>query len=489
MKILFVAAEVAPFSKTGGLGDVCGALPAALAARGHQVVTVSPCYGGARVAGRSWEERGGFWFWLFGAHHEVRFIVSEEGPGLAHVLLANPMYDRGGIYGDDSGVFGDNQLRYALMARASLEVARAAPLWQGAPLGEPDIVHAHDWQGALVPLYLNALYKPIGLFQSTRSVLTLHNAAHQGLFAPSTLGGLDLSGRHAATLQHDGALNTLKGGIVSADRVTAVSPTFAQELMTPSGGFGLDGVLRDKRDAGQLIGILNGIDDREWDPSSDPELLHPFDAADLSGKARSKEALQLELGLPRRADVPLFGIVSRLDWQKGVELLLAGSPSIFAQDLQFIVLGLGDPKLHEGLLALQRSWPDKIRVRLAKDFSLSHRVFAGSDFIVVPSLFEPCGLTQLYAMRYGAAPVVRAVGGLRDSVQPWDPSSQAGTGWTFDDFTPGALAETIGWAAHTWHTYPEAFARIQQNGMAIDWSWASAAKTFEDLYDGINPSR
>lgn len=482
MKLMFVSAEVAPFSKTGGLGDVCQALPLALSRRGHQVVTVSPAYRGAQVPSLRWERRGTFWYWLLGQRHEVGFEVALESEGLAHVLISNPHFERDGIYGDHNGVYGDNLLRYALLSRASLDVPRMVPLWGGQPVGEVDILHAHDWQAGLAPVYLEALYKPMGLYPGTRSVMTLHNAAHQGQFDPALLGGLELSARHLDAVSHQGRLNLLKAGIQMSHQVTAVSPSFAAELQSPEGGFGLDGVLRDKAAQGRLRGLLNGIDDHDWDPARDPALAARYDVNDMSGKGMCKRALQDALGLPVRPDVPLVGLVSRLDWQKGVELVLRGSPSLMAQDLQLVVLGTGDPALEEGLRVLASFHPEKVKALIGFDIQRARQIYAAADLFLVPSLFEPCGLSQMYAMRYGAVPVVRSTGGLRDTVQPWDPGSQRGLGWRFDAMEPRALVEAVGWALHTWREYPEAFSVVRRNGMSHDWSWDSACQAYEDLY-------
>lgn len=488
MKILFVSSEVAPFSKTGGLGDVCAALPKALADAGHTVVTVSPAYTQATQTGLNWEPRGQFWYWLWSAHHEVRFLVHEESDNLAHVLVYNPSFERSGIYGDADGVYGDNQLRYALLCRGALDVGRLVRferLASGGPLGEFDVVHAHDWQGALAPVYLNALHKPMGLSPGTRTVLTVHNAAHQGLFEPSSLGMLDLSARHHQTLVFSDRLNTLKGGLISADAVTAVSPTFAGELQSPAGGFGLDGVFRERARSGALHGILNGVDTQTWDPGSDPRLPAQYGPDDLAGKAACKRALQAELGLPQRAEVPLLGLVSRLDWQKGIDVLLAASPEILAGDVQFVALGTGDGRLEAGLASLEAKYGDKARAILRFDGALAARIYGGADFFLVPSLFEPCGLTQMYAMRYGAPPIVRSTGGLRDSVEPWGPANPGGTGWLYDDHHPGALVEAVGWALHTWFDHPRAYARVRDNGMRRDWSWRRAAGEYMALYQRL----
>jgi starch synthase len=484
MELLFVSSEVAPFSKTGGLGDVCEALPRALSRRGHRVITVSPDYTGARAPGLSWSARGSFWYWLFGERHEVQFVAAEEDEQLAHVLISHPCFWRGGIYGDANGVFGDNLMRYALLSRAALDVPRFVPLW-GAPIGEAQVLHAHDWQAGLAPVYLEALYKPLGLYPGTRSVMTVHNAAHQGVFDPEILGGLDLPPRFRDLLTWQGAANLLKAGVSAADQVTAVSPSFARELQSGQGGFGLDEVFARRAGEGRLRGLLNGIDDERWDPASDPALAGRFDAHNLTGKGACKRWLQEQLGLPVRPEVPLIGVVSRLDWQKGINLLLEGSPSILSHDVQLVTLGSGDPGLEAGLRALASFHPEKVRALFGFREELSRQIFAAADLFLVPSLFEPCGLTQLYAMRYGAIPVVRATGGLRDSVQPWNPDSGEGTGWLFEEVSPLALSRAVGWALHTWSRYPESFALLRRNAMACDWSWRAASEGYEALYQSI----
>jgi starch synthase len=485
MKILFVSSEVAPFSKTGGLGDVCAALPRALADAGHTVATVSPAYAGAADTGLDWEVCGRFWYWLWCTHHEVRYLACRVSENLTHILLYNPSFERPGVYGDMSGVYGDNQLRYALLSRASIDVARFVEL-DGEPWGDFDIIHGHDWQGSLAPVYLNALHKPLGLSPGTRTLLTVHNAAHQGLFDMDTLGMLDLSERHAQTVAFGGALNTLKAGLVAADAVTTVSPTYAQELQTGAGGFGLDPVFRARQAAGQMHGILNGIDTEAWDPSTDPRLPAHFTADELAGKAECKRSLQETLGLPTRAEVPLIGVVSRLDWQKGIDVLLAASPDILNGDVQFVALGTGDPALEQGLRGLTQAYPDKARAITRFDETVAARIYAAADIFIVPSLFEPCGLTQMYAMRYGAIPVVRATGGLKDSVVPWDPASPRGTGWTYERHTPYDLATAVGWAVHTYRAYPVAWAHVRQNGMTRDWSWAHAAGQYLSVYQSLH---
>jgi starch synthase len=409
MNILSVSSEVAPFSRTGGMGDVCGALPRALAMRGNRAVTVSPRYGRERD-NLAWDTGVEFSFWLFGAWHTVRYYLHEADDGSDFVLVENPHLARPGIYGDDRGAYGDNLLRFALLCRAALEVPRLLPI-RGGLLGEDFALHVHDWPSALALVYLAALYKPLGIYSRVRGVLNIHNAAHHGRFAASDFGGLDLAPRHLATLVDDGTLCLLKAGIVCASEVVAVSPTFARDLTTPQGGFGMDAYLRSKAAAGALHGVLNGIDDAVWDPASDPHIAAPYSREDLAGKAACKAALQQELGLPVRPEVPIIGMVARLDYQKGVDLITDAAPWIARQDLQLVVLGTGSQRIADALRGLQAAAPAKVRAVIAFDDALSHRIFAASDLSLVPSRFEPCGLTQMYGMRYGAVPVVRGTGG------------------------------------------------------------------------------
>lgn len=480
MNILSVSAEQAPYSQTGGLADVAAALPAALAGRGHRVVTVSPSYGRAADA-LAWDTGVRLRFWLFGQWHEVGLSCRRVSPNLAHVLVNHLSYRRGGIYGDSAGPYEDNLMRYALLCRAALEVPRVVNALADGPegrLGEDFVLHAHDWHAALAAVYLRAHYHPVGLYAGARAVLTLHNAAHQGRYEGGLFSGLDLAPRHWETLAWGDTLCALKAGIVSADRVTAVSPTFAQDLRTPEGGFGLDPFLRRVR----LQGILNGIDTALWDPAQDPHTAAPFGAEDLAGKARCKAALQAELGLPVRPEVPLYGLVARLDFQKGVDSLLRIGPWLAEQDLQLVVLGSGASSLERGLKALQAQAPQRVRALTTFDVPLSHRIYAAADFLLVPSLFEPCGLTQLYAMRYGALPVVRATGGLKDSVQPWSPATGEGVGWTYGP--PEELGTALYWSFRTWWDHPEAIARLRHNAMTRDWSWARAAGEYEGVMEG-----
>jgi len=482
VNILSVSAETHPFSRTGGMGDVCGALPAALAARGHRVVAVSPRYGRENDE-LAWDTGVEFSFWLFGSYRRVRYFCYEAPGGETHVLVGSPLFERPGIYGDDQGAYRDNLLRFALLCRAALEVPRRVPI-AGALLGESFALHAHDWSSSLALLYLAAHYKPLGLYSEVRGVLSVHNAAHHGRYPIDDFGGLELAPRHLQAVDDRGALGCLKAGLWCASDVVAVSPTFARELCTREGGFNMDHWMRVHRDRGHLHGVLNGVDRAAWDPADDEHTAAPFSRGDLAGKAACKAALQSELGLPVRPEAPLLGIVARLDYQKGVDLLVDAAGWLLSQDAQLVVLGTGDPRIAGALRALAARHPHQVAARIDFDGPLSHRIFAGADICLVPSRFEPCGLTQMYGMRYGAVPVVRSTGGLADTVQTWDPKTGEGTGWRFVDATAEGLVRALRFAIRTWYEHPEAFATIRDNGMAQEFSWDAAAARYEAIYAG-----
>ncbi len=471
LTVVSVSAELSPWFKVGGLADVAHALPVALAARGHKVIGVAPRHRALDIA---WDTGRTARFTLFGHEHEVSYFHATID-GVERVFVDHPALRRGGIYGDDNGAYGDSLFRYALFCRAAME----APAAIGQPLpedGAGTVFLAHDWHAALVPLYLSARYRAHGLRRHARSILAIHNMAHQGTFPMEVLGGLDLEHRWASTLEMGGALNMLKGGIVAADRVVTVSPRYAWEIRGPEAGFGLDGVLRMRGPVVQ--GILNGLDTREWDPANDPHQPAAFDARDLSGKALCKAALQQDLGLEVDPGRPLVGFVGRLDAQKGVDLFLRTLPWLRQQGAQVVMLGSGDPRLEE---ATRQAQDPTMRAVTAFSAALAHRITAASDLFVVPSRFEPCGLTQMQAMRYGTVPVVAATGGLVDSVRPYDPYAQSGTGWLFHPGSAEDLVMALGNALYTWVHWPDSFREIQRRGMEADWSWEQPAAQYEQM--------
>ncbi len=485
MDVVLVSAEVAPFSKSGGLGDVCSAIPRALARRGHRVVTVSPRYASVDLAALGAVDTGV----TVGVHaaafrHDVQFWRVDDA-GVTHLFVDHPMFHRGGLYGDAQGTFRDNHIRFAVLCRAALEVPRRVPLDDGL-LGDEVVFHANDWHAALVPVYLEALYRPLGLYRFAPSVLTVHNIAHQGHLPARTFNDLELAPRWLVPegLEWYGEVNLLKGGLLAADALTTVSPTFAREIATPAGGFGLDGIIRHRLDA--LTGILNGLDPDEWDPATDPHLAKNYDAGTLvAGKAANKAALQRELGLPIDPRAPLVGAVGRLDPQKGVEHLVESVPWLVGQGAQVVVLGSAAPAhahYEAALRDLEGRYRDSVRAWIGFSEPVAHRIEAASDLFVMPSRFEPSGLNQLYSMRYGTVPVVRATGGLADSVTEADLDRGLGTGFRFDAFRGDAFRSALYRALSTYRDRPEDFTALALRGMEQDHAWDRVVGHYEDVY-------
>ena len=481
LRILHAAAEVFPLVKTGGLADVLGALPPALAAAGadvrlllpgmpaileavarpRKVAEFGPAFGAARVALRIGRFKGG-----------AKGGIKGEGVQ-AYVIDAPWLYARdGGPYqAPDGKPWDDNLQRFALLGWVAAQLAAGGldHAWQ------PDILHAHDWHAALACSYLRA--RPGA---RARSVFTIHNLAYQGLFPQGDFGLLGLPQRlmHPDGLEFHGWLSFMKGGLVHADRITTVSPTYAREITTPEFGCGVEGVLQAR--AADLCGILNGVDHAHWDPSGDRALAARYGAQDLAGKAACKAALQREMGLAVRADAPLFGVVSRLSEQKGLDLALEALPALLAEGAQLALLGSGEPALEQAFTAAATTHPGQVAVRIGYDETLAHRIIAGADVILVPSRFEPCGLTQLYGMRYGTLPLVRRVGGLADTVDE-------APGFVFDAAAPAALAEAARRAVLTLRE-PARWRAMQREAMSRDHGWDAAAARYMALYRSLLPT-
>jgi starch synthase len=465
-RILFVASELYPYVKTGGLADVCGVLPAALRALGFDVRVLVPGYPAMLVASDA----------LYG---ELRRGTTAAGVPL-YVLDRPALYDRPGnpYLGPDGRDWPDNHLRFAALCRAA--ACFHDPLDDAGDGWTPDIVHGHDWQAGLTPAYL-----AWGAGQpDARTVMTIHNLAFQGLFPAAVLGELGLPPESYAIdgVEYWGKVGFLKAGLFYADRLTTVSPTYAQQIQTPDEGMGLDGLLRTR--TGDLVGILNGVDEAEWNPATDPRIAQRYDADRLDGKAANKAALQAEFGLEARPDAPLFVVVSRLTAQKGLDLVLASLPHLLARGGQLAVLGSGDAELEDGYRAAAAADPGRIGVRFGYDEDLSHRLQGGGDVILVPSRFEPCGLTQMYGLRYGTLPLVRRTGGLADSVTDATPqalAAGAATGFVFDAAAAWALNAALDRA---FDLYPnrDAWRRVQRRAMAQDVGWTSSARRYAALY-------
>ena len=477
MKILFVTPEVEPFVKVGGLADMVGALPKELASLGHDVRVVCPLYGPVKRVGswsprveplgidvgdaavwaRTWETR------LPGANVPVYFIENDH------------YFGRGSVYGDAEGAYPDNDLRFILLARAALTLCLQLD-WI------PEVVHAHDWTTGFVPVLLNTVLRGSAL-GDTASVFTIHNIEYQGHAHRRALAFSHVpeSEFRAESLETLGAVNPLKAGLYHATKITTVSPTYAEEIRTPAGGFGLDSVLRFR--GADLIGILNGIDAESWDPMRDNALPASFSATALGGKLACKSALQLRLGLRPERGTPIFGVVARLASQKGLDLLAEALPHVMAtMQVQFALLGSGEAGLETAFRHTAVRYPGRVGVHIGFDGALARLIQAGADFFVMPSRAEPCGLTQMYAMRYGAPPIVRSTGGLIDTVENYDERTGTGTGFRFLETTPQALADTIGWACSTYYDRPAHYAALQSEGMRRDFSWRQSAARYEDVY-------
>lgn len=474
MKILFIASEVTPFSKTGGLGDVAGALPTALAALGHDVKIVTPRYQDVRNTGHLEPT---------GQSLVLRFPFGEAGgPVLSARLterlevwfLENEVFfgGRKGLYGDEGGEFADNPRRYAYLCVGALQAAQRLRFF-------PDIIHLHDWQTGLVPVALRRGFQgtPLG---RAKCVFTIHNLAYQGQFPKGTMADLGLPWDLFTPegVEFYDQVNFLKSGLVFSEALTTVSPTYAREIQTAEQGYGLDGLLRRRSHA--LTGILNGIDAHEWNPRTDSYLPEHYGPDDLGGKAVCKRALLERFGLPPDDGAPVFGIVSRLAWQKGVDLLLETMPSALQADLRFVAVGNGDPGLEEGLRALQARYPKQVGVHIGFDPALSHLVEAGSDFFLMPSRYEPCGLNQMYSLRYGTVPIVRATGGLVDTVE----GGLDGNGILFESFHRTALLAAIR-RAMSLYADPVRLNDFRGRGMGKDFSWAASARKYEALFASL----
>ncbi|HEY0707061.1 MAG TPA: glycogen synthase GlgA [Polyangia bacterium] len=475
LKVLFVSSEVTPFRKTGGLADVAGALPKALLRRGMDVRVVTPLYHGTR-----WDELERLdgildvptYFGRVRAGVRLGRLPGSAVP--IYFIEHNQMFDRPFVYGPPGSAYPDNLERFIFLSRAALEMTKAIG-WV------PDIVHANDWQTALMPVFLNTVEwgKPL---HGTASVFSIHNLAYQGNREAGAhkLTGLGWEHFNANEFEHFGDFNPLKAALVHSTMLSTVSPTYAREIQTGEFGCGLDGVLAGR--SGDLRGILNGIDTDEWDPTRDPYLPVGFNATDLSGKATNKAALQKEMGLPVRADVPLFGVISRLTPQKGLDVLAHSLERLLQWDIQLVVLGTGDTDAEQFFSAMTAQRGDKLRSYIGFDNGLSHRIEAGIDFFIMPSRFEPCGLNQMYSLRYGSLPIVRSTGGLADTVVNYDDATGEGTGFVFKDLTGPALEATIGWALSTFHDRPEHLTKMRRRAMQQDFSWGRAAAEYEILY-------
>ena len=478
LKVLMVSSEVAPFARTGGLADVIGALPEVLRGAGHDVRVVLPKYASIDADRFALRPLGEPFPIPIDGQPTPTALWATGAPGAEREVFVghDGFYGREGLYGDAQGDYPDNDRRFILLARAALEACKRMGF-------RPDVVHAHDWQTGLVPVYLKTLHEHDPFFRNTASVFTIHNVGYQGLFPHEALRAAELPYDrvfHINGLEYYGQISFLKGGIVYSDLVTTVSERYAREIQTAEYGFGMDGVLAARKDA--LVGITNGVDYASWNPETDAALPARYSPGDLSGKAACKKALLAEFGLPEAfADRPLLGYVGRLVEQKGISVIAEALPKLARKKLGLVVLGQGDAALVEEVRGWGAKFGKVAAVRIGFDDALARRVIAGSDFLLAPSRYEPCGLTQLYAMKYATVPVVRATGGLDDTVEPWDAKAGTGTGFKFAEYTGEALAEAVEAALKAYRAAKQ-MARLRANGMAADFSWARSARRYEELY-------
>ena len=475
MNILYVTSEAVPFCKTGGLADVAGSLPQALAANGDRVSVILPLY--ERVKDK-WGERLHFEKGTF-----VRLawrsvycgLFSLERDGVTWYFVDNETYfRRSELYG-----YYDDGERFGFFSRAVTELLKSLPQ-------KPDVVHCNDWQSALVPIYIRDEAVRDDFYKGIRTVITVHNIEYQGRYGSRTvedLFGLDHGWFDGGTIEFGGDVNLLKGAIVTADAVTAVSPTYAQELKYAYFAHGLESVMQMVE--GKLHGVLNGIDMERYDPASDPNLTANYSLRRMAGKAKDKAALQRMMGLAERKDTPVVAMVSRLVSHKGLDLVCETLDYFMEKDMQLVVLGKGDGKYESFFSWAQAKYPGRVAVHLGYSESLAMQIYAGADLFLMPSKSEPCGLSQMIAMRYGAVPIVRETGGLKDTVHAYEAWNGAGNGFSFTNYNAGDMCYVIGEAVDLYHQKPEAYKALRKRGMAEDFSWARSAKKYREIYDSI----
>jgi starch synthase len=477
LKLFFLSPEVVPFAKTGGLADVAGALPGALKKLGVDVRVGLPYYRmikeqslSTTVALEGLDVPLGDQI-LKG---NVRATETEDGIPV-YLFEREDLFDRPNLYGTPEGDYYDNFERFAFFSQAALLFAKEASF-------DFDVVHCHDWQTALVPAYLQTLLKADPFFSTVVSVFTIHNIGYQGVFPPDKLSicGLPTSAFRPDGLEFWGNISLLKAGIVYSDAITTVSPRYSQEIQTPEYGMGMEGILHHRR--ASLYGILNGVDYRLWDPGQDAHIPHPYSLQEMGGKIRCKQALMEEMRLDSSLkDRPLLGMISRLSAQKGLDLLVQVLDDILDMDVGLAVLGSGDEKVQTAIAEAAQRHPGRVGLKIGFDEPLAHRIMAGADIFLIPSHYEPCGLTQMYGLKYGTVPVVRATGGLDDTIVPFDARTGEGNGFKFGPYKAKAFLETVRQALALFND-GKTWKRLTANGMRADFSWDRSAQSYLDLY-------
>jgi starch synthase len=479
MKILFVASEGLPYSKTGGLADVIEGLPRALREMGHEVAVLLPRYRGNKAPTVIVSSV------TLALGNRVRFPALLEGKaveGVRYFFVDDPeFFDRAQLYGDRNGDYPDNAERFAEFSRAAIEFVKRVWL--------PDVIHCHDWQSALVPVLLRTQHANDPAVRSIPSVLTIHNLAYQGVFQREALEAIGLPPQLFTmdALEFYGRMNYLKGGLIYADYLTTVSRRYAKEIQTPEFGAGLEGVIRNRGD--RLVGILNGVDYGVWSPEADPLIFQNYSIHNMGGKKACKKDVLAQFKMPEEnLDRPLVGIISRFVDQKGFDLVVEIAEELARENMSLIALGTGQAVYEKALKAFADKHPGKVAVKIGFDNALAHKIEAGSDMFLMPSRFEPCGLNQIYSLRYGTVPVVRATGGLDDTVQNYEESNNQGTGFKFEEYSGEQLLDAVRRALKTFRD-PKAWQVLQANGMLKDFSWKTSAAAYVTLYEAAKRSR
>jgi starch synthase len=481
LRVLFVAPEGVPFAKTGGLADVVGTLPQALIKQGVAVKVLMPYYGaikqGKEATAPVAENLEAPLPYPLNLAFDLLAPTSPDYP--FYFVARDEFYERSQLYGTPRGDYFDNLERFAFFSAAVLPVCQALNF-------HPHVIHCHDWQSALVPVYLRNRWQREEVLAGTRSLLTIHNLAYQGLFPKDKyhLLGLDWSFFCIDGLEYYDQVNLLKGGILCADAINTVSPTYAQEIQTPEFGYGLEGVLRTR--AGAISGILNGVDYTEWSPDKDPHIPAHFSKKNLKGKTADKAALMAAFGLDQtRSGAPILAMISRLADQKGFDLVAQVLPQLMARDdVMVVILGTGEEKYHHWLEQEAPKYPGKLGVKIAFNNALAHLMEAGADMLLMPSLYEPCGLNQIYSLKYGTIPIVRATGGLKDTITQVHPKTGKGTGFLFEEYSAEAFLKAIHTALAAYENQ-KLWPKIVQNAMSQDFSWTKSAQAYLDLYNRL----
>jgi starch synthase len=474
LHVALVSPEIAPFAKTGGLGDVLGSLPQAQAELGVRVSLILPAYRSVLHGGFPLEDTGvRFTVPISDRREEGHLLKTRVGSDItAYFIRADRYFDREYLYGTPEGDYSDNAERFVFFCRAALEVLKLDP---------PHILHANDWESALAVVFLKAQPALYPELTAVKTVLTIHNLGYQGIFwgLDWPLLNLDRSLFTPRYLEFYGKINFLKGGIVFADAVTTVSPTYAEEILTPEQGFGLDGVFRER--AANLVGILNGVDYNVWNPETDPAIAKNYSLNNPAGKRMCKADLQQNFCLSQNPDIPVIGMVSRLTAQKGLDLLEKALDDLLSHNCQFILLGAGDKSYQDFFSQIPDRYPGRVGVQIGFSESSAHKIIAGSDLLLMPSRYEPGGLTQLYGLKYGTIPIVRATGGLKDTVEEFQPETGRGHGFVFGPYMVWNFLEAIDRALVSFHQKDD-WTRLMGNAMAADFSWARSARTYLELY-------